>query len=225
MAAQFGSNTLVSGSTHSPQQPQGNMFKLRLELFSFERETIESQITSYLEKLLRKHPTFKPDDYKLLHLHDVLQFHLPGEHSTMPAFDFFAVEVQLVQSVQPSRVYLTATLRGFENHFPRANYIDVVFHPVGRSTVLRLSTPDGFLNTPPVPGLSVENELIVAQFNLNILMENLSFSTPPFQAFTPAWLLAFSTQPKLLWPSSSADSVLQPPAPDVLSSTTCSGPA
>ena len=166
MAANFGSNLLTSGSNHSPLQPQGNMVRLRLELFSYERETIEVQISSYLQKLLRKHPSFRPDDYKLLHLHDVLQFHLPGEHSTMPAFDFFAVEVRLVQSVRPSRVYLTATLRGFENHFPRANYVDAVIHSVGRSTVLRLNTSDGFLNTPPLLDMTVENELIVAQFNL-----------------------------------------------------------
>ena len=61
----------------------------------------------------------------------------------------------------------------------------MVFHPNGRSTVLRLSTSDGYLTTPPVLGLSVENEIVVAQFSLNILLENLSFSTPPFQTFTP----------------------------------------
>ena len=99
MAANFGSNLLTSGSNHSPLQPQGNMVRLRLELFSYERETIEVQISSYIQKLLRKHPSFQPDEYKLLHLHDVLQFHIPGEHSTMPAYDFFAVEVRLVQSV------------------------------------------------------------------------------------------------------------------------------
>ena len=87
------------------------MFRLRLELFSFERATIEAQITSYIEKLLRKHPSFTPDDYKMLHLHDVLQFHLPGEHSAVAAFDFFEVQVQLVQQVRPSRVYLMSTFQ------------------------------------------------------------------------------------------------------------------
>ena len=62
---------------------------------------------------------------------------------------------------------------GFDVHFPGANYTDVVFNPNGHSTVLRLSTSDGFLTTPPVLGLSVENEIVVAQFSLNILLENL----------------------------------------------------
>ena len=73
MAAQFGSQIVTSGP---------NMVRLRLELFSYERETIEAAITGYLEKLLRMHPTFVPADYHLLQIHDVLNFSLPGETST-----------------------------------------------------------------------------------------------------------------------------------------------
>ena len=102
----------------------------------------------------------------------------------MPAFEFYEVQIQLVQQVRPARVYFTAALMGFDVHFPNADYIDAVYHPNGRSTIFRLSTSDGFLSTPPVLGLTVENEIVVAQFSLSILLENLSYSAPPFQAST-----------------------------------------
>ena len=53
MAAQFGSQIVTSDPI---------MVRLRLKLFSYERETIEAAITGYLEKLLRMHPTFVPAD-------------------------------------------------------------------------------------------------------------------------------------------------------------------
>ena len=157
MAAPPSSNNSLTGSHHSLNDDQGNLFKLRIELFAFERATIEAQLANYIEKLQRKHPTFLPDDYKMLPHHDILQFQLQGENSTVPAFEFYEVQVQLVQQVQPARVYFTATLMGFDVHFPNAHYIHAVFHPNGRSPIFRLSTSDGFLSTPPVLGLTVEN--------------------------------------------------------------------
>ena len=103
----------------------------------------------------------------------------------MLAFDFFQIEVQLIQSVRPAKLYLSWTLRGFEHHFPQASYMDAIIHSVGRSTVLRLDTEDGVLNTPPLPDLTVESELVVSTFNLNMLLENLSFAMPPFRVYSP----------------------------------------
>ena len=82
MAGNFGSNPFRhSNPTQSPLQTRGNVIRLRLELFSYERETIEAQISSYIQRLLRRNPSFIPEDYKLLHIHDVIQFHIIGEHS------------------------------------------------------------------------------------------------------------------------------------------------
>ena len=134
------------------------MFQLCIELFSFETATIEAQLLSYIEKIQRKHPTFQPDEYKMLPHHNVLQFNLPGENSEMPAFDYYEVQMQLVQHVRPSHVYFTATLMGFDVHFLGADYIDAFFYPNGHSTIFGLSTSDGSLTTPPVLNLSVENE-------------------------------------------------------------------
>ena len=91
MAAPHSSS--VTSSTHPPQYDQRNMFQLRIELFSFERATIEAQLLNYIEKIQRKHPTFQPDEYKMLPHHNVLQFNLPGENSEMPAFDYYEVQM------------------------------------------------------------------------------------------------------------------------------------
>ena len=110
MSAPANSNISVSGSQHSSNDDQGNLFKLRIELFAFERATMEAQLANYIERIQRKHPSFLPEDYKMLPHHDVIQFHLQGELSSVPAFEFYEVQIQLVQQVRPSRVYFTAAL-------------------------------------------------------------------------------------------------------------------
>ena len=197
MAGTFGSNPIRRSPPH--HQARGNTVRLRLEFFSYEREVIEAQISGYIKKLSRRNPNFIPQDYQLLHIHDVMQFQIIGEHSHMLAYDFFQVEVNLIQKVRPAKLYLSATLRGFEQHFPNASYMDAIIDSLGRSTVLRLNTEDGFLETPPLPDLTVESELIVSTFHLNILLENLSFAMPPFQVYSPvearSGTLHFPTNP------------------------------
>ena len=183
MTAAFGSDPI----RRSPliQQPRGNTIRLRLEFFSYEREVIETQISAYIKKLSRRHPNFKPQDHQLLHVHNVMQFQVFGENSHVLAYDYFPIEVNLIQKVRPAQLYLSATLPGFEQNFNNASYTDAIIGSFGRSTVLRLDTENGFLPTPPMPDLTVESELIVSTFHLNILLENLSFAMAPFQDYSP----------------------------------------
>ena len=77
--------------------------------------------------------------------------------------------------------------------------MDAIIDSLGRSTVLRLNTEDGFLNTPPLPELTVESKIVVSTFNVNIFLENLSFAMPPFQIYSPVEVrggtLHFPTNP------------------------------
>ena len=111
---------------------------------------------------------------------------LLGENTQAPAFDFYHIQIQLVQQVTPSRLFFIAQLIGENNYFPHSSYIDSLHQPPGiRSTIFKLNTSDGFLSTPKVLGLTAENELVVAQFKLTILLENFSFAPQPFIEFTP----------------------------------------
>jgi hypothetical protein len=180
------STAQTSVSQHSSNHDQENHFKLRIELFAFERTTMEVHLANCIEKIQRQHSSFLPEEFKVLPHHDLIEFMLQGEHSSAPAFDFYNISVQLIQQVNPSRLFFTATLMGDTTHFPSASYIDTLYHPAGiRSTIFKLNSPDGFLSTPPVLGLTVENEIVVSQFSLSILLENLSFAASPFQDYTP----------------------------------------
>ena len=174
-----------SSDSHRPSiMDQQHLIKLRVELFQFERTTIEVHLESYLEKIQRQHPTFVPEPFKMLQHHEMLSFVLLGEISHAPAFSYQTINVQLVQETNPSRVFFTATLMDQEMQFPNATY--TLYHdtPGRSSTVLKMDSKDGFLSTPPL-GLMAQNQTVVSQFSVSILLENLSFSTTPFQNYTP----------------------------------------
>jgi hypothetical protein len=181
------SHNSTDGSLDSNQSSimdQQNHIKLRVELFQFERTTMEVHLENYLEKIQRQHPEFVHEQFKVLQHHDMLSFVLLGEISHAPAFSFQTISVQLIQQVNPSRVFFTATLVDQEIQFPNATY--VLYHdtPGICSTILKLDSKDGFLTTPPL-GLMAQNQKVVSQFSVSILLENLSFSTTPFQDYTP----------------------------------------
>ena len=58
---------------------------------------IQTQISAYIKKLSRRHPNFKSQDHQLLHVHDVMQFQVLGETSHVLAYDYFPIEVNLIQ--------------------------------------------------------------------------------------------------------------------------------
>jgi hypothetical protein len=187
--ALFPANSKMSHSGSGSQvssQDQQNHFKLRIELFQFEKTTIEEHLRNYIEKIQRQHCDFLPPDAKILSHHNLLEFMLLGEHTHAPAFEFYHVQIQLVQQVTPSRIFFVAQLVEENNYFSHSSYIDSLHQPPGvRSTIFKLNTNDGFLATPKVSQLTAQNELIVAQFKLAILLENFSFAPQPFIEFTP----------------------------------------
>ena len=139
-------STVQSSESHLSTQDQENHFKLRIELFQFERTTMEVHLENCLEKIQRQHPSFLPEKFKVLPHHDLLEFMLLGENSLAPAFDFYTISVQLIQQVNPSRLFFTATLMEESTHFPSASYIDTLYHPTGVcSTIFKLNSQDEFL--------------------------------------------------------------------------------
>ena len=166
------------------QVPRGNTVRLRVEFFGYEREVIEQQIIAYLQKLSRKYPSFQPQDFQLKHVHNLLQFQVVGETSHVLAYDYFPIKVCLIQQVRPAQLYLSANLPSFEQDFASTDYINAHIDSLRRSTILQLDTENGFLPTPPMSSLTIENELVVSTFHLNILLENLSFATHPFQIYS-----------------------------------------
>ena len=167
-----------------PQLPRGNTVRLRVEFFGYEREVIETQINAYLKKLSRKHPSFQAQDFQLKHVHELMQFQVVGETSHVPAYDYFPIKVCLIQQVRPAQLYLSANLPSFEQNFVSTDYINAHVDSLRRSTILQLDTENGFLPTPPMSAMTIENELVVSTFHLNILLENLSFATHPFQIYS-----------------------------------------
>ena len=75
----------MSQSQHSgsqvSSQDQENHFKLQIELFQFEKNTMEAHLTSYIEKIQRQHCYSLPPDAKILSHHNLLEFMLLGENT------------------------------------------------------------------------------------------------------------------------------------------------
>ena len=130
-------------------------------------QTMEVHLANCIEKIQRQHSSFLPEELKVLPHHNLVEFMLLGEHSSAPAFDLYNVQIELIQQVNPSRLFFAATLMGDTTHFPGASYIDTLYQPAGiRSTIFKLNSQDGFLSTPPVLGLIAENEIVISQFSL-----------------------------------------------------------
>jgi hypothetical protein len=170
-----------SGSQIS-NQDQLNHFKLRVGFFQFETTTIQEHLKNYIEKLQRQHCDYSPPDAMFLPHHDLLEFMLLGEETSAPAFDFYHVQLQLVQQIHPSRIFFVAQLA--EDYFANASYIDSLYQPGVQSTIFKLNTENGYLETPKLSQLTAQNEIIVAQFKLTILLENFSFAPQPFTEFS-----------------------------------------
>ena len=127
-----------SGSVSQTSSQDQNHFKLRIELFQFETTTIEEHLKNYIGKIQRQHCNFLPPDAKILSHHDLLEFMLIGEQTRAPAFEFYHLQIQLVQQVTPSRVFFIAQLVEENNFFSQSSYIDSLHQPPGvRSTILK----------------------------------------------------------------------------------------
>ena len=82
----------------------------------------------------------------ILPYHDLLEFMLLGEETSAPAFDFYHVQLQLVQQIHPSCIFFKAQLA--EDYFASASYIQSLYQPTVQSTIFKLNTDSGYLETP-----------------------------------------------------------------------------
>ena len=85
----------------------------------------------------------------------------------------------------PPCLYFTATFVDAPKIFPDSTYMNGLYHRGLPSTWLKLYTNTGYLPIPPIKNLTTENDKILATFKISILLENLSFSTAPFQEYSP----------------------------------------
>ena len=166
----------------SNQDNQLNHFKLRVGFSQFETTTTQEHLKCYIEKLQRQHCDYSPPDVMILPYHDLLEFMLLGEETDAPAFDFYHIQLQLVQQIHPSCIFFKAQLA--EDYFASASHIQSLYQPTVQSTIFKLNTDSGYLETPKLPQPTAQNEIIVSQFKLTILLELFSFAPQPFTDFS-----------------------------------------
>ena len=171
-------------STESGETNSMNHYKLRVEFYGYERTAMESNLQNALEKLQRMDTTFQAPPYKMLPHHNLLEF-MMTENSQIPAFEHFILRIHLVHQSMPSCLYFMATLLDDQKLFPNSTYINGLYHQGVPSSFFRLDIDDGYLKTPPLKNKRLENETIIASFQLSILLENLSFAVSPFEDFNP----------------------------------------
>ena len=161
-----------------------NHYMLRVEFYGYERTAMESNLQNAIEKIQRMDVTYRAPPYRMLPSHNLLEFTMT-EETQIPAFEHFTLKISLIQQTTPSCLYFIANLLDAQKMFPNSSYINGLYHKNIPSTLFRLDTDSGYLKTPPPKNRGLENETIVASFQLSILMENLSFSIHPFEQFNP----------------------------------------
>ena len=171
-------------STNTTGSAENHHFKLRVELFQYERTSLEAHIEHAIQKIQRNKIDYKPKPFKMLPSHNILEFELQ-EQTNINAFDHFTLDVKLMQQSIPPCLYFTAVFMDAPKFFPDSTYLNGVYHRGLPSTFLKLDTDDGYLKIPPISTFSTENDKILANFKLSILLENLSFSTAPFEEYSP----------------------------------------
>ena len=171
-----------SQSSQNSNQDTLNYFKLRVNFSQFEVTTVQEHLQCYIEKLQRQHYNFKPPDVIILECHDLLEFQLLGEETCCPAFDYYHINLELVQQNYPSCIFFKAKLA--EDYFTCSNHIQNIYQPDVQQTIFKLNTETGYLQTPKMTQPAAQNEVIVSSFKLTILLENFSFSIHPFTEFS-----------------------------------------
>ena len=159
-------------------------YQLRIVLFSYERTMITEFLTNHLRRIQRINPTFMPPDFQVSHTHDLLHFDMQGEDSELPAFEFFAATVSLVQQTSPPRLFFSVAID--ENIFPSFSYIRLPGQPEAvAASAIRLNSLEGSLSIPPLRDPPQQDVSIISSFQLPLILENLMYSTFPYQWFHP----------------------------------------
>ena len=155
--------------------------QIRIELFSFEKGCLEAYLENALESIKRSHPTARFQPFKMLNFHRLLEFQTNTVMSMAPAYGFFKLKIKLVQCSSPPEIFFLCSFPKASSFSPGCSQVIANFQPPEMEhTVLNLTTDNGRLSTPPVHQSTQERLVVLKRFTLNILKENLSFSTPPF---------------------------------------------
>ena len=190
-----------------PVQEAPVSHQIRIELFSYEKGCLEAYIDGAMESIKRSHPMAKFEAFSMLTFHRLLEFQTNTVLSTAPAFGFFKLTIKLVQSSSPPEIFFTCNFPEASLYFPGCEHIVANYQdPEMKHTVLNLTTPNGRLAIPPVHQYTQERLVVLHQFSLNVLKENLSFSNPPYEI----WKQVESKHGYLSFPKTQSVSVLLP---------------
>ena len=171
-------------STSSDDSAEDHHFKMKVEFFQYERTSLEAYMENQIHKIQRNDVGYIPTPFKMLPSHNILEF-CHHEQTNIPAFDHFTLEIKLMQQNIPPCLYFTATFVDAPKFFPGSTYMNGLYNRGLPSTWLKLDTSTGYLPIPPTKNLTTENDQILATFKISLLLENLSFSTAPFQEYSP----------------------------------------
>lgn len=198
----------VSAKMSAPNDVLPTDYQIRLELFGFERGFLEGYVDNALDMIRRAHPTVQFQSHSMLTYHKIIQFSSTSHCSTVPAFDFFKFNIQLVQSINPPELYFSCAFPQGISFFPGSRQIMSPHQPTDvEHTILNFNTSNGRLSTPPTK-YSQESKIIVHEFSLHLLKENLSFSVSPFVE----WRQVESKYGCLTFPNMSNPNLSPPPA-------------
>ena len=183
-------------------------YQIRLELFGFERGFLEGYIDNALDMIRRAHPTVQFQSHSMLSYHKIIQFSSTSPCSDVAAFDFFKFNIQLVQSINPPELYFSCEFPQGKSFFPGSRQIMSPHQPPDiEHTILNFNTSNGRLSTPPTK-YSQESKIVVHEFSLHLLKENLSFAVSPFVE----WRQVESKHGCLTFPNMSNPNLSPPPA-------------
>ena len=156
--------------------------QIRVELFSFEKVCLETYLDNAIKSIKRFHPTATFPPFKMLNFHRLLEFQTNNVVSLAPAYDFFELKIKLIQCLSPPELFFVCSFPKASHFFPGCSQVIANFQPPEtEDTVLNLTTDNGRLSTPPAHHSTQEQSVVLKRFSINILKENLSFSTPPFE--------------------------------------------
>ena len=169
----------------SVPDPVTTHHQIRVELLSFEKGVLEAYLENALESIKRSHPTFNFPNFKMLSFHNLLEFQTA--QPSAPAFGFFKLKINLIQQKQPRpELFFVCHFNQASEYFPGCSQLMSPYQPQEvLDTILNLSTPNGRLATPPPNQILQSNLEVLKSFSINILMENLSFATPPYEDWRP----------------------------------------
>ena len=100
-------------ATHSPSPTPPlppTRHQLRVQFYNFEKCSLEMYLENTIESIKRSHPTSSFPAFKMLTLHKLLEFPFSSEQSATPAYGFFKLDTEPVQTLNPPEIFFVCTL-------------------------------------------------------------------------------------------------------------------